>query len=201
MGLPRSVSGSPRSAVGRHCTVVALWEVSLLCRVGKVRLGRTLAAFVDDPFSNRPTSRTNSERRHSSKPTRAARNDDPFDALICASPRSRLAAPDARCGHPALRPREDNLVGERAAAKASSDRARSDASWPSAQPSGLVVSSPWLASRLGTSLAPGSRLGLGSRQVLLHLAPCTSLSSRRRASGATRRRCRRRSRPGGRPHT
>lgn len=67
---------------------IVLWEVSLLDRIGRIRLAVPLRAFADALFSNPayqplPLDREVVALAHEARP-----NDDPFDALVAASARS-----------------------------------------------------------------------------------------------------------------
>jgi len=68
-----------------YVPVAVLWELGLLERRGRIALGRSLAAFVEDLFSNpawQPLDLTVEQvvAAHERRP-----NDDPFDALIVAA--------------------------------------------------------------------------------------------------------------------
>jgi len=70
-----------------YVPVVVLWELGLLDRRGRIALGRPLAAFAEDLFSNpawQPLDMTVEQvvAAHERRP-----NDDPFDALIVAAAR------------------------------------------------------------------------------------------------------------------
>ena len=63
------------------------WEVSLLARVGRVNLRRTVRAFFDDLFTNpayQPFDLTPDQVLDADE---LRINRDPFDALICAAAR------------------------------------------------------------------------------------------------------------------
>jgi PIN domain nuclease of toxin-antitoxin system len=62
-----------------------LWETSLLVRVGRVRLGRPLRAFVEDLFSNPAFQPFDLGVEQVWLADEARPNDNPFDALICAA--------------------------------------------------------------------------------------------------------------------
>lgn len=65
-----------------------IWECSLLARVSRINLRRTVRAFFDDLFSNpsyQPLDIT-AEQIYLADELRF--NRDPFDALICAAARS-----------------------------------------------------------------------------------------------------------------
>ena len=70
-----------------YVPVAVMWECSLLVRVGRIDLRRSLREFFDDLFSNpayQPVELTPDQiyLADGSRP-----NDDPFDALICAAAR------------------------------------------------------------------------------------------------------------------
>ncbi len=69
-----------------------LWEASLLVRVGRVRLGRPLPAFVEDLFSNPAYQPIDLGVEQLCLADEARPNDDPFDVLVCAAARG-LALP------------------------------------------------------------------------------------------------------------
>ena len=71
-----------------YVPTVVMWECSLLARVSRINLRRTVRAFFDDLFSNpayQPLDIT-PEQVFLADELRFTR--DPFDALICASARS-----------------------------------------------------------------------------------------------------------------
>lgn len=68
-----------------YVPTVVIWECSLLSRVGRVDLGRSVEGFFNDLFSNpayQPFDLTPDQvyLADSHRP-----NEDPFDALICAA--------------------------------------------------------------------------------------------------------------------
>lgn len=65
-----------------------LWEVSLLARVGKVELGRSVRAFFEALFSNPAYQPFELTPEQVFMADEARPNDDPFDGLICAAARS-----------------------------------------------------------------------------------------------------------------
>ncbi len=70
-----------------YVPAAVIWEVSLLARVGKVDLGRSVRAFFEALFSNpayQPFEIT-PEQVYLADEERP--NDDPFDGLICAAAR------------------------------------------------------------------------------------------------------------------
>ncbi|MEM7586738.1 MAG: type II toxin-antitoxin system VapC family toxin [Acidobacteriota bacterium] len=71
-----------------YVPAAVIWEVSLLARVNRIRLGRSTQRFFEDLFSNpayQPVDLT-PEQIYLADEIRP--NDDPFDALICAAARS-----------------------------------------------------------------------------------------------------------------
>ena len=91
-----------------------MWECSLLARVSRINLRRTVRAFFDDLFSNpsyQPLDVT-AEQVFRADELRFTR--DPFDALICAAAQTidlPLITRDA--ADPRIRHREGDLVIER----------------------------------------------------------------------------------------
>lgn len=71
-----------------YVPAAVLWETSLLVRVGRVRLGRPLRAFVEDLFSNPAYQPTDLGVEQVCLADEARPNEDPFDALICAAART-----------------------------------------------------------------------------------------------------------------
>ncbi|MCU1382326.1 MAG: twitching motility protein PilT [Acidobacteria bacterium] len=68
-----------------YVPAVVMWECSLLARVSRINLRRTVRAFFDDLFSNpsyQPLD-TTAEQLFRADDMRFTR--DPFDALICAA--------------------------------------------------------------------------------------------------------------------
>lgn len=63
---------------------VVLWEIGLLARRGRIRLGRTLAEFAADLFSNPSYQAVDVSRQHVCLADERRPNEDPFDGLICA---------------------------------------------------------------------------------------------------------------------
>jgi PIN domain nuclease of toxin-antitoxin system len=75
-----------------YVPAAVIWEVSLLTRVGRVDLHRSLREFFADLFSNpayQPLDLTPEQVYWADE---GRPNNDPFDALICAAARS-LALP------------------------------------------------------------------------------------------------------------
>lgn len=93
--------GTKAAALFAHCErrerilyvpVAVVWEVSLLARVGRINLRRSVRVFFGELFSNpayQPVD-TTAEQVLLADELRFTR--DPFDALICAAARS-LALP------------------------------------------------------------------------------------------------------------
>ena len=71
-----------------YVPAAVLWETSLLVRVGRVRLGRPLRAFVEDLFSNPAYQPIDLGVEQVCLADDGRPNDDPFDALICAAARA-----------------------------------------------------------------------------------------------------------------
>ncbi len=71
-----------------HVPMAVVWEVSLLARVGRIKLRRTVREFFDDLFTNpayHPYELT-PDQVYLADDLRFTR--DPFDGLICAAARS-----------------------------------------------------------------------------------------------------------------
>ena len=71
-----------------YVPAIVMWEVSLLARVSRVNLRRTVREFFDDLFSNpsyQPVDMT-AEQIYVADELRFSR--DPFDLLICAAARA-----------------------------------------------------------------------------------------------------------------
>ena len=71
-----------------YVPAIVMWEVSLLARVSRVNLRRTVRGFFDDLFSNpsyQPVDMT-AEQIYIADELRFSR--DPFDLLICAAARA-----------------------------------------------------------------------------------------------------------------
>ena len=76
-----------RRAALVYVPAAVIWECSLLGRVGRIDLGRTLEEFFSDLFSN-PAYQPLDLTPHQVYLADGARpNDDPFDALVCAAAR------------------------------------------------------------------------------------------------------------------
>jgi PIN domain nuclease of toxin-antitoxin system len=68
-----------------YVPTVVMWECSLLARVSRINLHRTVRAFFDDLFSNPAYQPLEVEPEHVYRATELSFTRDPFDALICAS--------------------------------------------------------------------------------------------------------------------
>jgi PIN domain nuclease of toxin-antitoxin system len=88
-GLGRRAARHFDACERRHALVyvpaIVMWECSLLARIGRIDLGRSVRAFFDDLFSNpayQPLGLTQEQVMLAGehRPT-----PDPFDALICAA--------------------------------------------------------------------------------------------------------------------
>ena len=71
-----------------YVPTVAMWECSLLARVGRINLRRTVRAFFDDLFSNPAYQPIDVTPEDVFLADELRFNRDPFDALIVASARS-----------------------------------------------------------------------------------------------------------------
>jgi PIN domain nuclease of toxin-antitoxin system len=67
---------------------VVIWECSLLARVARINLRRTVRAFFDDLFSNPSYQPLDVTPEQSYLADELRFNRDPFDALICAAART-----------------------------------------------------------------------------------------------------------------
>ena len=65
-----------------------IWEVSLLARVGRVNLRRTVRAFFDDLFTNPAYHPVSLSEEHIFVADELRFTRDPFDGLIVATARS-----------------------------------------------------------------------------------------------------------------
>ena len=65
-----------------------IWECSLLARVARINLRRTVRAFFEDLFSNPSYQPLDVTPEHVFLADELRFNRDPFDALICAAARS-----------------------------------------------------------------------------------------------------------------
>ena len=71
-----------------YVPTVAMWECSLLARVGRINLRRTVRAFFDDLFSNPAYQPIDVTPEDVFLADELRFNRDPFDALIVASARN-----------------------------------------------------------------------------------------------------------------
>jgi PIN domain nuclease of toxin-antitoxin system len=76
-----------RSAIV-YVPVAVMWECSLLARVGRVELGRSIEEFFTDLFSNPAYQAFDLTPAQIYIADTVRPNDDPFDALVCAAARS-----------------------------------------------------------------------------------------------------------------
>lgn len=87
--LGRSASRAFRAAEqGKaliYVPMVVLWELGLLAKRGRVRLGRSLGAFTEDLFSNPSYQPVDLDLRQLRIADERRPNEDPFDALVCAA--------------------------------------------------------------------------------------------------------------------
>lgn len=65
-----------------------IWECSLLARVARINLRRTVRAFFDDLFSNPSYQPLDITAEHIYLADELRFNRDPFDALVCAAAQS-----------------------------------------------------------------------------------------------------------------
>lgn len=68
-----------------YVPAAALWEISILARLGRVRLGRSFPSFVEDLLTNPAYQAHDLDRQQLFLADEARPNDDPFDGLICAA--------------------------------------------------------------------------------------------------------------------
>src|SRR5262245_49050673 len=71
-----------------YVPVAVMWEVSILVRVGRIELGRSLREFFADLFSNPAYQPLDLTPEQVYLADEARLNNDPFDGLICAAARS-----------------------------------------------------------------------------------------------------------------
>jgi PIN domain nuclease of toxin-antitoxin system len=71
-----------------YVPAAVIWECSLLARVGRVHLRRSLEDFFTDLFSNPAYQPLDLTPAQVYLADRDRPNDDPFDALVCAAARS-----------------------------------------------------------------------------------------------------------------
>ena len=67
-----------------YVPTVVMWECSLLARVSRINLRRTVRAFFDDLFSNPSYQPLDITSEHVFRADELRFTRDPFDALICA---------------------------------------------------------------------------------------------------------------------
>ena len=68
-----------------YVPTVVMWECSLLARVSRINLRRTVRAFFDDLFSNPAYQPLDVIPEHVFRADELRFTRDPFDALICAA--------------------------------------------------------------------------------------------------------------------
>ena len=68
-----------------YVPTVVMWECSLLARVSRINLRRTVRAFFDDLFSNPSYQPVDITSEHVFRADELRFTRDPFDALICAA--------------------------------------------------------------------------------------------------------------------
>ena len=68
-----------------YVPTVVMWECSLLARVSRINLRRTVRAFFDDLFSNPTYQPLDITSEHVFRADELRFTRDPFDALICAA--------------------------------------------------------------------------------------------------------------------
>lgn len=71
-----------------YVPAVVIWECSLLARVARINLRRTVRAFFDDLFSNPAYHPLETTPEQVFLADELRFNRDPFDALICAAARA-----------------------------------------------------------------------------------------------------------------
>jgi len=77
-----------RRAAILYVPIVVIWECSLLARVSRINLRRTVRAFFDDLFSNPAYQPIDVTPQQIYLADELRFNRDPFDALICATART-----------------------------------------------------------------------------------------------------------------
>ena len=77
-----------RRAAIVYVPTVVIWECSLLARVSRINLRRTVRAFFDDLFSNPAYQPIDVTPQQIYLADELRFNRDPFDALICATART-----------------------------------------------------------------------------------------------------------------
>jgi PIN domain nuclease of toxin-antitoxin system len=71
-----------------YVPAIVMWEITLLARVARINLRRSVRAFFDDLFSNPAYQPIDTTAEQVFLADEARFNRDPFDALICAAARS-----------------------------------------------------------------------------------------------------------------
>jgi PIN domain nuclease of toxin-antitoxin system len=77
-----------RRAAILYVPTIVIWECSLLARVSRINLRRTVHAFFDDLFSNPAYQPVDITPQQIYLADELRFNRDPFDALICATART-----------------------------------------------------------------------------------------------------------------
>ena len=77
-----------RRAAILYVPTIVIWECSLLARVSRINLRRTVRAFFDDLFSNPAYQPVDITPQQIYLADELRFNRDPFDALICATART-----------------------------------------------------------------------------------------------------------------
>ncbi len=77
-----------RCAAILYVPTIVIWECSLLARVSRINLRRTVRAFFDDLFSNPAYQPIDITPQQIYLADELRFNRDPFDALICATART-----------------------------------------------------------------------------------------------------------------
>jgi len=77
-----------RRAAILYVPTIVIWECSLLARVSRINLRRTVHAFFDDLFSNPAYQPIDITPQQIYLADELRFNRDPFDALICATART-----------------------------------------------------------------------------------------------------------------
>ena len=77
-----------RRAAILYVPTIVIWECSLLARVSRINLRRTVRAFFDDLFSNPAYQPIDITPQQIYLADELRFNRDPFDALICATART-----------------------------------------------------------------------------------------------------------------
>jgi PIN domain nuclease of toxin-antitoxin system len=77
-----------RRAAILYVPTIVIWECSLLARVSRINLRRTVRAFFDDLFSNPAYQPIDIAPQQIYLADELRFNRDPFDALICATART-----------------------------------------------------------------------------------------------------------------